>query len=307
MTAHRVFYGKGEQPIRTVLHLRSRPLRVTAATYAILDTRYGADSADHILVAAGTAAAVDAASTTLSARAGRAAADPRRLTVASSAAFAAHRQYLIESSEGRIEIVRVVAITSATEMLAAAEIVGDFSTGAQVRGVELTAQFPAVAADDDENLDDMSWVIVWTAAGIPPIREPIRLHRGEEAQLATLDDLFELPGLAGYANASRQEPGLALARAHRDLRTDLTLAGASETDLLTGQLGREAVLHRAAHLLLSISTDEGAERRADEHGKRYQELRAGLTVGRKKPDTTALDKRTAAETSINPARHFAPL
>lgn len=308
MAAHRVYYGKGDQPVVTVLHRQGRPLRVASATYAILDVRYGETSAEHELVAAGTAAAVDAAAATLSARAGRAAADRRTITVTDTADHAAGRRYLLEAPDGRAELVRLAEVASPTQVLTIAEIAGDYPAGSTLRGVEVAASFPAVAADDVQKLDDLAWIIEWSAAGLPPIREMIHLHRGEEAQLATLDELLELDSSLAAAGGDRRELALALGRAHRDLRTDLLLAGAVESDLLTGSIGRDAVIYRAAHLALSGSNDESAVRRAEAYGKRYEELRAALQIGAKKPETVVVDKSTSSElTRISPASLFRPL
>lgn len=306
MTSHRVYFGGGEQPVVTIPHRDGRPLRVTAATYAILDTRHPDNSDDHELVAAGTAAAVDAVSTTLTVRAGRAAEDRRHITVTSTAGYTAGKHYLLEAPDGRAELVRAAAVPSATTLLTTAEIAGDYFAGTTLRGVEVTALFPAEAADDEQNLDDMAWVIAWDFAGLPPIREAIRLHRGEEAELASLEDLKRLdPSLSSYGG-DRTDLALHLAQAHRNFRVDLTMAGANESDLLTGMIGHNAVVHLAAALALSHSRDEGAVERGKSYAARYAQLLAGLQVGAKKPDTTALDRRTETETTINPASLFRP-
>lgn len=307
MTTHRVYYRGGEQPIRTILHLQGRPLRVDAATYAIVDTRHPESSTDHELVAAGTAADVDAVSTTLTARAGRGAVDRRVLIVHNTAGAEVGHSYLLESTDGKAELVRIAAVASGTQLLAAAEIAGDYYAGAALRGVEIAALFPASAADDDENLDDMPWVVVWSAAGAPPTRESIHLHRGEEGQLATLDDLRNLDPALANLGGDRHELALALSQAHTDFRVDLALAGASESDYLTGPIGQSAVVYRAAELALAGLRDEAVVRRAEGYGRRYQEIRAALQVGKKKPEVVTLTKPDVVATRINPASLFVPL
>ncbi len=303
MTAHRVYFGKGEQQIRTVPHRAGRPVRVASATFGIFDVRYSADSSEHVLVAAGTSATIDSASTTTTALAGRRATDRRVLTVASSADFTAGRRYLLEAADGRAELVRIVAVPSGTALLAAAEIVGDYATGSTLRGVEVEADFPALAADDEENLDGMPWIVAWAFPDLPPAREPIHLERGEEVQLATLDDLTLLDPMLVRAGGDRMEPSLALAQAHRDFRTDLALAGANEADLLAGPIGRDAVTYLAAFHTLKSSNDESARRRAEDYKARYQELRTALQVGRDKPEVVALDRENQSRT-VNPAALF---
>jgi hypothetical protein len=303
MTAHRVYYGKGEQAIRTVPHRSGRPVRVASATFGIFDARYGEDNADHVLVAAGTVATLDTASTTTTGLAGRRATDRRVINVASSTGFTAGRRYLIEGADGRAELVRIVAVASGTALLAAAEILGDYATGSTLRGVEVAATFPALAADDEDNLDGMPWIVAWSFPDLPPLREPIHLERGEELQLATLDDLVLLDPMLAHVGGDRVEPSLALAQAHRDFRTDLALAGANEADILAGPIGRDAVTYLAAHHALKSSNDESARRRAEDYKARYQELRTALQVGRDKPEVVALDREQQSRTT-NPAALF---
>lgn len=308
MATHRIYYGKGDQTLRTIPHKDGRPVRVTSGTYGIFDVRYSESSSDYELVAAGTAASIDAVSTTLASKAGRNASDHRLLSLASTAGMVVGTSYILESAEGKAEIVKIVAIPNGTSALTASEIRGDYPSASTLRGVEVSATFPSSAADDEDSLqrDGLPWIIVWTFSGSPPLRESIHLERGEEAQLATLEDLVELDPYLSNVGGDRIEPALALARAHRDFRVDLQLAGASESDFLSGPLGRDAVVYRAAELALQHSEDESAVRRAEAYGKRYQELRAALIVGSKKPQVTTLDKSQASATAVNPATLFVP-
>lgn len=304
MAAHRIYFGKGDQVVVTIPHRAGAPLRVTAGTYEIVDTRHGVDSADHVVVAAGTAASVDTASTTLTARAGRGASDRRAVTLADTAGLGVGTSYLLEGPAGQAELVRVAAVVSATVIRTAQEIRGDFAAGSTFRGVQVAATFPASPAADDQNLDGEPWAVIWSFAGLPPLREAIRLERGEETQLATLDDLRELDPMLALAGGDRIDPAAALARAHKDLRVDLQLAGISESDLLTGPIGRDAVCYRAAELCFQHGDDPVSERKAKSYGARYQELRAGLVVGAKKPEVVALDKSEETAETANPARLF---
>lgn len=303
MTTHRVYYAKGTQTIRTVPHRAGRPVRVASATYGIFDVRFAEDSDEHELVAAGTAATLDSASTTTTALAGRRAADRRSLTVSSSAAFTAGRTYLLEASDGRAELVRIAAIPSGTVMLAATEIVGDYATGSTLRGVEVAATFPSSAADDELKLDGMPWIVAWAFPDLPPLRESIHLERGEEMQLATLDDLAQLDPMIVRVGGDRIEPALALAQAHRDFRTDLRIAGANEADFIAGPIGRDAVVYLAGYHALKGSNDESASRRAEAYKARYTELRAALQVGRDKPEVVALERKQETR-APNPAQLF---
>lgn len=304
MATHRVYYGKGDQSLRTIPHRDSRPVRVSAATYAIFNARHTESSSDYITVAAGTAATVDAVSTMLSAKAGRNATDRRTITVVSTAGVSAGRTYLLSSPSGVVELVRIAAVVSGSALLAGAEIRGDFGTGSTLKGVELTATFPAAQADDEDNLDELPWIVVWTIDGFAPLRESVHLERGEEALLATLDDLKELDPSLSIVGGDRIDPALALARAHRDLRTDLQLAGASESDMLLGPIGRDAVCYRAAYLCTHHEDTEAGLKRAQFYLDRYQELRTAIQVGQKRPEIVAVDKADGSASAKNPARLF---
>lgn len=306
MTTHRVYYGKGAQTLYSVPHRDGRPLRLTAATYAIYDLRHGDASPDYEVVAAGTAATVDAVSTTLTAKAGRTAESRRRLALTSTTGMAEGRSYLLQAPTGEAEVVKIAAVVSATVALADAEIRGDFPATSTVRGIEIAATFPSGTAGDADKLDGMPWLLVWQFAGLPPIRESIHLERGEEAQLATLADLLKLDPMLSIQGADRIDPAIALDRAHRDFRTDLLLAGANESDLLAGPIGRDAVIYRAAQLCLHHSESDADRAKAEGYGERYQELRAALQVGAKKPQVTTLDHEDASAEDFNPAALFKP-
>lgn len=304
MATHRVYFGQGAQAIRTIPHRAGRPVRVASATYGIFDARHGEGSSEHVLVAAGTAGTVDSVSTTTTARAGRNAADRRALAVVSTTGVVAGRCYLIEASDGKAELVRVVAVPSATTILTATEIIGDYVTGAALRGVEVAATFPETAADDEDNLDGMPWIVAWAFPGLPPVRESIHLERGEEAQLVTLADLAELDPYIDRVGGDRIEASAALSRAHKDLRTDLAIAGADEANLLTGPIGRDAALYLSAWHALKHSQDEAVVRRAEQYHARYLELRGALILGVKKPEVVSLDRDNATAQKINPASLF---
>ena len=279
-------------------------MRVTSATYEIIDTRYGVDSDEHVVVAAGTAATVDATSTTLTARAGRGAADRRALTLTSTAGVTTGHQFVLTSSAGAVELVRVADVVSATVLRTAAEIRGDYAAGSTFKGIEVAGVFPADPAADDDNLDSDAFVVVWTLPGLPPIRESVFVERGEEGQLATLDDLAELDPHIPLAGGDRVSPAAALARAHKDFRVDLQLAAINESDLLAGPIGRDAVCYRAAELCFSHGDDPVSERKAKSYGARYQELRAAIVVGALKPQVVALDKSDEVAKRTSPATLF---
>lgn len=299
----RVYYGKGDQAICIIPRRDGRAVRVASGTYSILNTRYGEGSADQVTVAT-TNATLSTASTTTSARAGRGAADHRKLTVVSSADFAEGRTYLLESADGYSEEVRVARIPSATVILAANEISGDYAAASTLRGLEVSGTFPSAAAGDAVNLDGLPWIIVWTFPDLPPLRDSIHLERAEESMTATQADLVQLDPQLALAGGDRQDLALSLARAHRDFRVDITLAGADEATVLAGPIGRDAVLYLAAYHALKGSNDESAIRRCDDYHRRYNELRAAMQSGAKKPEIVTSDRRNDNATARNPLHLF---
>lgn len=300
MATHRIYYSKGAQALVTIPHRRGAPVRVSAGTYEIVDTRHAVDSDEHVVVAAGTAATVDSFSTTLTAAAGSNAADRRALTMTSTTGLVAGSTYILEAASGQAELVRIAAVPSGTLARAAQELRGAYPTGTTLRGVQVTATFPADPAADEDNLDDSAFLVIWTFTGLPPIREAVHLERGEEAQLATLDDLRELDPMLSITGGDRIDPASALARAHKDFRLDLQMAGVSESDLLTGSLGRDAVVYRAAYHCLKKSDPE----EATANQARYLEIRTAIVVGAEKPEVVNLDKRDQFSTPVNPAAIF---
>lgn len=296
MSTHRIYYGRGAQTLTTIPHRGGQPMRVTSATYAILDTRHGADSADHVVTAAGTAATVDTLSTTTTAKAGRAAEDRRALTLTSTAGISAGHLYILEGAKGQAELVTIAegSPVSATVARTVAEIRGDYATGSTLRGVEVSATFPAIEADDDDNLDGLPFLLTWTFEGLPPLRETVFAERGEESQIATLADLLLLDPTLSLVGGDRVPPASALAQAQRDLRTALQQAGRSEADVLAGGIGRDYVCYRAAYLCLLGADGETAARKLDHYEKHANTLQTSLLLGGVKQGVAVLDKSTEA-------------
>lgn len=304
MATHRAYFGKGTQTLITTPHRDGRPVRVASATYAILDTRFGESSDQHVLVAAGTVGIVDPASTILTNTAGRNAPDHRVITVSSTAGFVRGHTYILQSPSGYVEEVKISEVVSGTALRVDAEIRGEFAVASALKGFEVSASFPEEAANDSAKLDDMPWILVWTFPGFPPIREPIHLERGEEAQLATHSDLVRLDPNIAKLGGNVFDTASALLSAHKRWRNDLMLGGAIESDLITADLGQEAVTNLAAYYCLLSSTDENDREKRDFYLKRYNEIRAALNVGAMKPHIVPLDKASETAGKVNPVALF---
>jgi hypothetical protein len=305
MSTHRVYFGRGAQTLYTIPHRNGRAVRVSAATYSIQDLFYGYTSAEHTLVSS-TAATLDTVSTTLAAKAGSAAADRRVMTVPSTTGIVAGHSYWLEAATGHAEPVKIASVMSATALLTASEIVGNYAANSTLKGLEVAATFPLATANDEDSLLRLRcpWLITWVFTGLDaPARESIHIERAEEVQLATLADLQELDPMISRVGGDRIDLSSALSQAHRDFRTDLMKAGASEADYLAGNLGKEAVKHKACLHALKHSTEQSAEKRAEYCERRYTEILASLLVGRAKPEVVALDQHDETP-HVSPAALF---
>jgi hypothetical protein len=122
-------------------------------------------SDDAVALLAGTAA-IDTATTTLTASAGYTQANPRLLTVASTVGFVVGRKYLIDNSEW----CEPVAIPSATTMVLRHALGGDYSSGDAVVSTYVSAVIDDVFTADTQRLSDVDnpWPdfrVKWTLDG----------------------------------------------------------------------------------------------------------------------------------------------
>ncbi|WAS97210.1 hypothetical protein [Nannocystis punicea] len=261
-----------------------RPLVVASATYAILDTRRGADDPAHMLAAG--PAAVDSVSTTIVAAAGRSTTDPRVVTVASAVGIVAGRRYLLQHG-GRAELVRVEGVSGTTLRLVSA-VVGSFAGGAAFLGCELSCSVPADATGEDEYLTQHALVVRWEPDGLAPFLEQVFVERVAPAPLVSPDEVLQLdPTLTAYAGEDMTVAD-AVRQAADDFGVDMLNAGVEDDRILAGPIGRRAVLHLAAWHLIKHSTDPSAVSRAERYHARYAELRNGLLQGLDKAKTTRL-------------------
>lgn len=292
---HRLLYEGGGQSVRAVVaNASGRPVVVAACSFEVCDLRHPATSAAHVL--ASGSATLDSVSTTLAAAAGKGTADPRALTVTSATGIAVGRRYLAVSG-GKSEVVRIDAVSGTTLRL-----VGDlptyFASGSSFLGLEVSATIPAEVCADVNFLGESLLAIRWLPTGAPAFIEPVFVERQAPAQLVTPDELVSFdPGLSTYASggASTMSLAAACAEAQTDLNVDLLAAGCDDAQILTGPIGRRAVLALGAWHLLKHSTDPSAVSRAERYHARYQELRASLLVGLDKAKTRRLDEQNAAK------------
>jgi len=294
MRSHIVLFAGGDQTLRFVpVDRHGDPNRITGATYGIVDLRRGTTDSDRTIVAAGTAAGLGAASTTLSAAAGPSQAYPDRLAVGSVASFVAGRTFIVEDADGERETFVLDRIDSSNLYLFARyPLRRDYASGATVRAVELEATFPeAEAADESDTVDSGGgpYQLTWSySVGGEDylVPEVVWVSRYTSQPLVTEQEvLLAHPPMASRIRG-RFGVGDAIAVATQDFTADLEAAGVDVTYLRTTHSGLRACRAKALEYLFRWLGSEQDLTEADRWEKRYEATLANLTTG-KSPQGTA--------------------
>lgn len=148
---HRVLFAETSQTLRHVPVDRfGRVVRVTSATYTLVDLRESEDSPEREL--GDGAATLGSVDTLLTTTAGASEADPTLVPVTSAAGVSAGHTYLLIAADGRRESFRVRRVDG-TNVYATHELAGDYTTTARVQDVELAAAFPDDEAASESALE----------------------------------------------------------------------------------------------------------------------------------------------------------
>lgn len=237
---HEVLLGESATLRHLPMDSQARPVRITSATYGIVDLRKAIDDADRELVAPGTAAVLGSEATTLASSAGPSSGYAQRLLVASVAGFVVGRRYAIQAEAGHTEVFRVAALDSTTNTIHTQHpIVSEFATGDDVLAVELEATFPVV--DEDTALESYpgDYQVTWSYT-LPDGRdvvapEMVRIRRYSTTPWATPEDL------------ERRYGGLATRRANESWRiTDALFAATENVQVELLAMGLDPELYRAS-------------------------------------------------------------
>ncbi len=284
MPDHHLIIAAGPQRLATIpLDARGRPVLPSSASFGVVDLRR--PDADPARVLAEGLATVDPAAQALTAPAGRGTTDPRALRLSSAEGLATGRRYLLRHGP-KAELVRVelLDVDSQTARLES-ELAFYFDAGAELRGVEVSATFPAELADADEARDDAAALAVdWTfeaspdpAAAVPrPSRELIHLERLVRAQLGSVSGVLGIDQQLTITTGPRKSIDRALVQANREIEG--MLAGQGERMSNLGIVGDLAAEYLALHLIYATEGSAYAERAswARRHAERYlDELRHG--------------------------------
>lgn len=289
----RVLYGAGAQDLRVVpVDQQGRPRLVTSAEYRLVDLRRSEDDDERVIVDT-TAATVDTVSTTTTAAAGFQASNPRAVSLTSTNGIAVGRRYLLRPTAGGEELVTVAEVVSGGVVLEA-PIGGRFATGSSFLGVEVTCSFPAVEANDEDQVEDGGgpYALDLVYVGITPSRQRyiVWLDRNTFSVPATLADVVELEQTILAIAGQRMRVEVALSRAAKDLRRELQLAGVDASRYETGDVGRDYCTYRAAQIVLQHATKEDVQKRAETHGQVAQQIVSTIIHGR--PDGVATPRRS---------------
>jgi hypothetical protein len=279
---HEIAYGGGAQDL---VHIP--PSRVTSATVFVEDLTEPDDGAERFIVASG-AATVDSYSATLTADAGAGEADPRLMTHADDAATVG-TTYAVEAADGRTELF-VADAASATTIRAKAALSGAYASSSTVRGVQLSVEFPAADANDEDLFEDnppirVTWI--YTCQGqLHRVSELVRLVRNKSSQrnLGEVETALRqrwpelVKSIAPHGNALREH-----VRGQAD-RLDARLRGKGldSEQLLAGVAGFELLLQRCV-LHFAESGHHPATRDpqmfVEEQSREFARLWEHLTIG----------------------------
>lgn len=279
---HEVAFGGGAVDL---VHVP--PARVASATVHVEDLTEDDESADRFIVASG-AATLDTYDVAITAAAGAGQANPRLMTHAGAAATVG-RPYFIETADGRSELLECDG-ASATTVLAKGPLTGAYPSGSHVRGAQLSVQFPALAAADEDLFDgDPPLRVVWTytiSGQLWRIAELVRLVRNRsplrylgEVETALRTSWPELvKSISPHPNTLRSLVAYAAARLDARLRGQ----GLDPESLLSGTLGFELLLQRCVlHLAESgfAPSSRDTQLFVDEQAREFARLWQTTVVG----------------------------
>lgn len=296
MTQHRVIYNEGAQTLRHVpVDRRGRVRAVASATYTLVDLRE-TESASERELAAGSAT-VGAVNTLLTAAVGAGTADPTLIPVTSATGITAGRTYALASVTGRVESFLVERV-SGTNVYAAHEIVGDYTTADSVVSVEISASFPSPQAADESSLWDGGgpYQVTWEYTiddSLYLVPEIIWLTRYSVQPFVTpADVLIAYPPLGTRARR-RATIDDAIAAATQDYVAECESASKDPTLYRATNLAKVAVRERAIAYVLAWCGDAEEAQKHEDAWSRFvnQMLVGGPKVGAvtvSKVDNTAL-------------------
>lgn len=253
--------------------MRHRPgTRQASVAWTIEDLRYTIGTAARTLDS-GTAL-VDTATEATTAAAGPGQANPRLLTVASTAGFTVSTErvpqwYEIVSAAGEREHFELAGLTTNTSLLTKQPLIGTYASGATVQGVmHVTAAILASVLQNEALVEqDPPMRVLWVYADGTRHQEQLRIVREDAsdilsaAVLADVRDLF--PDIDTRISYQGRDTLPAFVRSTiRQLRASMLDRREKLEEWLTGEQGHWAVvwktlMHQAKMGNFPASTDNG--------------------------------------------------
>lgn len=295
---HRVIYGGGDQTLAHQPRRDGAPIVVGSATYRIVDLSRTEDESGHEVVAAGTVATVSVVATTTTAAAGLRADDPSVVTVTSAVGVAEGSRFLLrDSATRRAEIVEVENLIGTTLRLTR-DVVGDYASGADFLGLEISGTFPGAHANDENAYKTgvVLYAVDWTYDG-RTTREFVSVVRGRSQCPVDGSRLVErVPGLSSRMGDSFS-PEEFVGAAWLAVRVDLQRFGVDVDDMLADEVLEALVCYRAAADIYALNTSDQADSLYEVYEGRYRDSIAGLTAGQAKPGVVVVGRSGAAHVS----------
>jgi hypothetical protein len=294
---HKVIYGNGAQGLRTVARDRfARPTVVASATFQINHLPRSDGSADREVQAVG-AATIDTASTTTDAACGPGQSF-REIPLTSTSGFSENTYYIIQeqSGGGRRELVLCEEIVTNDKILIRHGLTREFASGATVKGCEVSGDFPAAEADDEEEVKRGGgpYAVRWVATMDGVVEdwvEYVWIIRNADLVRVTPQDVYEIDQTLADNLGERMKPEPLILSATKDYRA-LLQASNKDPEYIHSEVGIRAIIFRAAWYARHGMHDELSERKAETWLNEWKTLTANLTVGQVPYRTIATDPDT---------------
>jgi hypothetical protein len=249
-----IYSGGGAQAVEVyATDAQGRRVLPSGATAQIVDLTLSEDDAERVIVAS-AAATRDTTSTASTAAVGRGEADPRKIPLTSATGFVIGRHYQITAA-GKTEAFELDRLDG-VNAYARDELRGHFATGATVAGLRVTMDFPALVANDADELDRLAiFAADWVFTGVTGparVRTLCRIERRGKAIRATADDLLLLDPQLAQSTHSRTVLESHLRHADRELDALLLRRGDQLANVDHGIAGNLAVSWRALALAYRV-------------------------------------------------------
>lgn len=290
MPQHRVIYAEGAQTLRHIpVDRQGRAVRVSSATYTMVDLRETEESADRA-IASGNAT-IGSVSTLLTADAGPSALDSHLLPVTSAVGITAGHVYRVLAADGRSETFRVRRVDG-LNVYATHELAGDYGTTALVQDVEIAASFPAAEANDELELQDGAgpYQVTWEYTiddQLYLVPEIVWLTRYSVQPFITEADVLVAYPTLGSLARRRVTISDGIAAATQDYVAEAESAGRDPTLYRATHLAKVAVRERVIEYVLRWCSkfEEAAA-----HEQLWSRYVNQLFVGAPKPGTVTVSR-----------------